>query len=136
MWLNLPCVFDVIFLPAGNNVYTPRIISLAAYMSLALIIIRILLFIFVNAVQKFVNFVKVLRNWIEIPMYTCTIIFISVFATDCYCPHGWQWQVGVAAMLLAWIDLINLIRRLQLFDIGMFTLVCRITSSSGYFANL
>ena len=136
MWLNLPCVFDVIFLPAGNNVHTPRIIPLAAYMSLALIIIRILLFIFVNAVQKFVNFVKVLRNWIEIPMYTCTIIFISVFATDCYCPHGWQWQVGVAAMLLAWIDLINLIRRLQLFDIGMFTLVYRITSSSEYFANL
>ena len=130
MWLNMPCVFDVIFLPAGNDVHYTRIIPLAAYMSLALIIIRILLFIFVNAIQKFAHFahfVKVLRNWIEVPMYICTIIFISVFATDCYCPLGWQWQVGVAAMLLAWIDLINLIRRLQLFDIGMFTLVYRVT---------
>ena len=113
-------------MPAGNNVHNTRIIPFAAYMSLALIIIRILLFIFVNAIQKFVNFVKVLRNWIEIPMYACAIIFISVYATDCYCPYGWQWQVGVAAMLLAWIDLINLIRKLQLFDIGMFILVYRV----------
>lgn len=114
-------IFDVILLPTGNNVHYPRIIPLAAHMSLTLVIIRILLFIFVNAIQKFVNFVKVLRNWIEVPMYICAIIFVSVFATDCYCPHGWQWQVGTAAMLLAWIDLINLIRKLQLFDIGMFS---------------
>ena len=111
--------FFVFSLCTGNHVHRSRVIPWAAYMSFVFIIIRIFLFIFVNSIQRFVNFVKVLRNWIEVPMYICSIIFVSVFGTDCYCPHMWQWQVGIAAILLAWIDLINLIRKLQLFDIGM-----------------
>ena len=43
-------------------------------------------------------------NWIEIPLYILSIIFVSVFRTTCLCPEGWQWQVGVMAILLAWID--------------------------------
>ena len=45
-------------------------------------------------------------NWIEISLYILSIIFVSVFRTPCLCPKGWQWQVGVMAVLLAWIDLI------------------------------
>ena len=45
-------------------------------------------------------------NWIEITLYILSIIFVSVLKTTCLCPHQWQWQVGVMALLLAWIDLI------------------------------
>jgi len=45
-------------------------------------------------------------NWIEISLYILSIIFVSVFRTPCLCPEGWQWQIGVMAVLLAWIDLI------------------------------
>ena len=45
-------------------------------------------------------------NWIEVSLYILSIIFVSVFRTTCLCPEGWQWQVGVMAILLAWIDLI------------------------------
>ena len=45
-------------------------------------------------------------NWIEISLYILSIIFVSVFRTPCLCPQVWQWQIGVMAILLAWIDLI------------------------------
>ena len=45
-------------------------------------------------------------NWIEISLYILSIIFVSVFRTTCLCPQVWQWQIGVMAILLAWIDLI------------------------------
>lgn len=51
-------------------------------------------------------------------MFACSIIFVIVFGTTCNCPTPWQWQIGTAAILLVWIDLINLIRKLQMFDIG------------------
>ena len=45
-------------------------------------------------------------NWIEVSLYILSIIFVSVFRTTCLCPQVWQWQIGVMAILLAWIDLI------------------------------
>ena len=45
-------------------------------------------------------------NWIETSLYILSIIFVSVFRTTCLCPQVWQWQIGVMAILLAWIDLI------------------------------
>ena len=52
-------------------------------------------------------------------MLICSVTFVFMFGNDCFCPASWQWQVGTAAILLAWVDLINLIRQLQVFDIGM-----------------
>lgn len=56
-------------------------------------------------------------NWIEIPMYLFSIIFVSVFRTTCLCPDDWQWQVGVLAILLAWIDLIVICDKLPFIGI-------------------
>jgi len=33
-------------------------------------------------------------NWLEIPLYLCSIIFVFVFATPCLCVYHWQWQFG------------------------------------------
>ena len=46
-------------------------------------------------------------NYFEISLYILSIMFVSVFWTTCMCPLEWQWQVGVMAVLLAWINLIG-----------------------------
>ena len=46
-------------------------------------------------------------NFFEVCLYILSIIFVSVFRTPCMCPQKWQWQIGVVAILLAWINLIR-----------------------------
>ena len=46
-------------------------------------------------------------NFPEVLLYILSIIFVSVFWTPCMCPQKWQWQIGVIAVLLAWIYLIR-----------------------------
>lgn len=53
-------------------------------------------------------------NWIEVILFLCSILFVSVFNTDCLCPTRWQWQLGCIAVFLTWIDLIIFIRKLPL----------------------
>ena len=43
-------------------------------------------------------------NWMEIVLFLSSIVFAWVFDTPCYCPKGWQWQIGTIAVFLAWID--------------------------------
>lgn len=54
-------------------------------------------------------------NLIEVPLFICAIIFSTVFDGECQCPHLWQWQIGIVAVFFAWIDLILLMRKLQIF---------------------
>ena len=60
-------------------------------------------------------------NWIEISLYILSIIFVSVFRTTCLCPEEWQWQVGVMAILLAWIDLIAICAKFP--SIGIYVIM-------------
>ena len=50
-------------------------------------------------------------NWLEIPLYLCSIIFVFVFATPCLCVYHWQWQFGVVAIFLGWIVLITFFQK-------------------------
>ena len=54
------------------------------------------------------NWVNLLVNVFEVSLYVLSIMFVSVFGTPCMCPQSWQWQIGVVAILLAWINLIRL----------------------------
>ena len=56
-------------------------------------------------------------NWMEISLFACSIIFVWVFHTDCLCPLKWQWQIGVVAVFLGWIDLIVFISKFPLTGI-------------------
>ena len=60
-------------------------------------------------------------NWIEISLYILSIIFVSVFRTTCLCPQVWQWQIGVMAILLAWIDLIIICAKFP--NIGLYVIM-------------
>ena len=45
-------------------------------------------------------------NWMELILYLCCIIFVSMPNWTCPCVSSWQWQVGIVAVLLAWFDFI------------------------------
>ena len=50
-------------------------------------------------------------NWLEIPLYLCSIIFTFVFATPCLCVYNWQWQIGAIAVFLSWIGLVSFLQK-------------------------
>ena len=45
-------------------------------------------------------------NYVEVPMYILSIVFVCVFHHECWCPSRWQWQTGTVALFLAWIALL------------------------------
>ena len=55
-----------------------------------------------------------LVNWIEVILYTLSIIFVVVYSNHCLCPTKWQWQIGSIAVFLTWIHLTIFIRKLPL----------------------
>jgi hypothetical protein len=49
------------------------------------------------------------QNYIQWCLYVTAIVFVSsVFTHNCGCPEPWQWQVGIAAIFLAWLNFIFL----------------------------
>ena len=53
------------------------------------------------------QFPRYIFEWMEIILFICSIVFVWVFHADCLCPLTWQWQIGVVAVFLGWIDLIS-----------------------------
>ena len=37
-------------------------------------------------------------NWLELVLYSSTVLFVSVFRAPCLCPQNWQWQFGILAV--------------------------------------
>ena len=58
----------------------------------------------------FVNF----DTWVEVPLFIFAISFAAVFNRECFCPGDGQWQVGIAAVFLVWVDLILYMRRMRI----------------------
>lgn len=109
----------------GSDLYIIQIfafgVGLAAFIRSVIILFR-----FIKHCRQrrtLQSFFSELQNWIEVPMLLLSFIFISVYSSSCLCPAGWQWQVGTIAVLLVWVDLLEFIRSLQLFDIGKITVV-------------
>ena len=57
------------------------------------------------------------ENYIELLTYATSIIFVSQFGTNCWCPTNWQWQLGAIGVFLAWINLILFVKRVPLLGI-------------------
>ena len=60
---------------------------------------------------------------VEVPLFVSSIIFAVVFDRECLCPRDWQWQVGIVAVFLVWIDLLLYMRRMRI--LGSIILYCR-----------
>ena len=62
-------------------------------------------------------------NWMEIVLFLSSIIYVWVYHVDCLCPLTWQWQIGVVAVFLGWIDLIVFISKFPFTGIYVLMLV-------------
>ena len=62
------------------------------------ILTEILLFTAIK-VEFFVDWII----WIQICLDPLSIIFVSMPNWSCPCVFDWQWQVGVVAVVLAWV---------------------------------
>ena len=114
---------------------TAVFINTAAVIIILIAIVRLGLEVF-QFVQLFgtLDYIKDLVNWIEVILYMCAIFFAFVFFTPCNCPLEWQWQMGVVAVFLAWIDFIIFLGKnsltgtvfvcMTLCDVSL-TLTCR-----------
>ena len=106
------------FCRSGRGVHRRNTLIVAGSVVLFTAFIRTLILIG-SLIRYPLTFIRSLRRCLEVPMCLFSIIFVVVFWRDCYCPTSWQWQFGTAAVLLAWVDLILVVRRIQAFDIGM-----------------
>ena len=52
------------------------------------------------------NYFFLYSNYIEVPMYILSAVFLTVLHRDCLCPSHGQWQAGTVSLLLAWITLL------------------------------
>lgn len=62
------------------------------------------------------------QNYLEVPMYSLSIIFSFVIYDECLCPSKNIWQAGILAILLAWVDLLHFFNKWPLIGkyIAMF----------------
>ena len=52
------------------------------------------------------NYFRRLSNYVEIPLYVLSFVFVGVLHRQCLCPSRGQWQAGIVAVFLAWINLL------------------------------
>lgn len=56
-------------------------------------------------------------NYLEIILFTTSILFAFVYTEQCFCPRPWQWELGAIAVFFAWIDLVIFVRKLPVTGI-------------------
>ena len=97
----------------GNSNTSIIFISAVIVLVIAVIRLGMELFQFLRLINA-LEYLKDIVNWIEVILFVCSILFAFVFFNNCLCPQTWQWEVGVVAVFLAWIDLIIFLRKIPL----------------------
>ena len=57
-------------------------------------------------------------NYLEIPLYIFSVIFVNVIHRECLCPSRGQWQIGTIAVFLAWVNLLLFMNKWP--DLGIY----------------
>ena len=94
-----------------------RFVYVAAVVIIIFAVIRTAMEIFQMFQLHVIDYLLDWVNWLELTLFILSIIFAWVFNTDCRCELDWQWQIGIAAVFLAWLDLVVFIRKLPFVGI-------------------
>jgi transient receptor potential cation channel subfamily A protein 1 len=106
---------------AGLSAHDTNFIKAAAVIIIMFSLVRLILEL-VRFIRQLHIFFADFDTWVEVPLFIFTIIFATVFDRECFCPRDWQWQVGIAAVFLVWVDLILYMRRMRVLGKGRFTI--------------
>lgn len=88
-------------------------------------VIKTLVTPYLNRLEYFFD----LANWLEVPAYTCAIIFASaLLSSTCTCVQDWVWSIGTFGVFFAWSSLVIYMRKLEFLG----TLYVLITISLSY----
>ena len=105
-------MYNLLVSIAGLSSLRSTFLSIATTVVLIVAIIRLLFEVFQFFSLK-LRYVIDWVNWLEVILFISSLIFVSVY-NDCQCTAKWQWQIGIIAVFLAWIDFIIFIRKLPL----------------------
>lgn len=85
-----------------DTIYLLRSISVILMLFSALYLLLELLQLY----QRRKQYLKEFENYIQVVMYSLTIIFVywPHGSTDCWCFPSWRWQIGAIALFLAWFN--------------------------------
>lgn len=61
--------------------------------------------------QRHQYFLK-LHSYLEVLIYIFVLLFIQVDKEECYCPSRRIWQLGAVGCVLAWLNLVYILKRL------------------------
>ncbi len=108
---------------AGLSAHDTNYITAAAIIIVMFSIVRLILEL-VRFIRQLHIFFADFDTWVEVPLFIFAIIFALAVVVDqeCLCPRDWQWDIGVAAVFLVWIDLILYMRRMRVLGKGRFTI--------------
>ncbi len=87
---------------------------------LVLAIIHLFLHLFRLKYSKYAYFLE-FQNWNELLLFPLSATFVFIFANDCGCPKLWQWQIGIFAVFLAFINLLSIASEIP--NLGTFVIV-------------
>ena len=104
--------FSILINTAGLSADDTKFVMAAAIIVIIISGIRL--------IMELVRFIRQLHiyfadfdTWVEVPLFIFAITFAVVLKRECLCPRDWQWQIGIAAVFLVWIDLIIYMRRMR-----------------------
>jgi hypothetical protein len=96
----------------NTDAYREGIVIIAAIASFILSGIRLFIEVFQIFILGVWRYLWHWVNWIELTLFTFSVIFAIVFFNDCYCATRWQWEMGTIAVLLGWLNLFLFLRKL------------------------
>ena len=107
--------------PVDSTVPMNSHANIALYFAAVMVIItavaRLIFIELFQCVMTGYHYFLSFENYIEVLAYLSSIIFVSHFGTNCWCPANWQWQLGALGVFLAWINLILFLKRMPLLGI-------------------
>ena len=65
-------------------------------------------------------------NYLQLALYTLTIIFIDNLDNECWCSTSLRWQIGAFAVFLSWVNFIFVLKYMPYtaIPINMFLSIC------------
>ena len=94
------------------------------YVTASLVMV-ISFFRFIHETSQIVQYDSIVKKHYvaKLLLYATSIIFVAVYWADCQCIALWQWQCGVIAVFLSWINLLVFIAKFPLTGIYIIMLM-------------
>ena len=97
---------------------------LAVYLLASLLILLIMLRFTHETSQAIQNHSTALLSYFaKIVLYIFSLLFTFVYVADCQCIALWQWQCGILAVFLSWINLLIAVAKFPLTGIYVLMLI-------------